>query len=156
MGRTALINAVNYGKTDVVDRLLQNKDCQINISDCTGNTAIFYATENLDLNIVDKLIVNGSNICHITKLGHTLLHSAAKSENPKVLKCILSLGLDINQQDNYGFTPLMHAVQNNNNKMVEILLEYGADTRIKTTNRKTAIDYATNEEIKELLNRYSS
>ena len=38
--------AAKYGQTDIVDRLLQNKTCDINISNKFGNTVIFFATEN--------------------------------------------------------------------------------------------------------------
>ena len=155
-GWTALICAAVFGKTDVVDILLQNKDCQINISDSTGSTIIFYATSLKYLQMIDKLIVYGSNIWHINKSGKTLLHVAVMTDNLKVLEKILSFGLDMNQQDNFGFTPLIYAVKINNIEMVKIFLENGVDTRIKDNNGKTVSDYVTNEEIKELLNQYSS
>ena len=152
-GWTALMFAVFHSKTDVVDRLLQNENCQINSEKYDGNTAIFLATQSGVLEIVDKLIINGSNIWHVNKYGKTLLHCAAISRNLKVLERVLSLGLDVNQQDYNGWTPLMYSVFYNNNKIVEILLEHGADTTIRDNGGKIAIDCAENEEIKNLLRK---
>lgn len=150
-GWTPLMFAVIHGQTDVVDRLLQIKECKINISNNLGNTAIFLAAENECLEIVDKLIVYGSDIGHINKLDQTLVHIAATSENPKVLERLLSFGLDINQQDNNGWTPLIVCVRINNKEGVKILLEHGADTTIKNNVGKKASYYAHNDKIKNLL-----
>ena len=108
------------------------------------------------MDIVDKLIVNGSDIWPLNTAGQTLLHVAAKNKNMKVLKRVLSLGLDINHQDQCGHTPLMDAVLNGTKEAIKILLDHGADTIIRDSRQKMAIDYAKNQEIKELLNKYSS
>ena len=155
-GWTALMYAAHHGRIDVIDRLLQNENCQINIQNNFGGIAIFYATQRGHSEIVDKLIVNGSDIWHIKRDGQTLLHYASRSKNKELLKRILSLGLDVNQQDICGWTPLMIAVKFSKKEDVEILLEYDADPRIKNNEGKTAWDYAKNEQIKNLLNQYIS
>ena len=103
------------------------------------------------MEIVDKLIVSGNNIFHINNYGETLLHFAARSKNSQVVERLLSLGLDVNQQDYSGWTPLMDAVFYNNKEDVRILLEHGADTKIKNNDQKKAIDYAETDEIRNLL-----
>ena len=100
--------ATKYGQTNIVDKLLQNENLQINIKNFYGYTAIFYALRSEDPNIVDRLIANGSNVWVCNKFGLSLLHCAY---NIDVLQRLLSLGLDINQQDDQGRTPLMHAVR---------------------------------------------
>lgn len=51
----------HFGQTDIVDKLLQDKYCKINAESTPGQTAIFFATHNGYLNIVDKLIINGND-----------------------------------------------------------------------------------------------
>ena len=139
---------------DVIDRLLQNKHCEINIQDDSGETAIFYAIKNGYLEIVDKLIVNGSNIWHIDKYGETLLHYATTSDNPKVLERVLSLGLDVNYRGNNGWTPLMEAALYNCKEAIKILLEHGADTTIRNSVGFIAVDYVENDDDDDIRNLF--
>lgn len=64
----------------------------------------------------------------------------------EILQRLLSLGFDINQQDNAGWTALTHAAYWNNKNKIKILLEHGINTTIKNDNGRTALDIAENQE----------
>ena len=91
------------------------------------------------MNIVYKLITNGINIWHNTRFGQNLLHSPSVSL--EVLSYILSLGLDINQQDENGRTPLIDAVISTDYEKIIFLIKNKADTTIKDDLGNIFLDY---------------
>lgn len=154
-GSTALIFAALYGQENIIDKLLETGKCDVNITDIRlDNIALYYAVSGDNLNIVDKLIFYGSDVFHINVYGETLLHNAAISSNSKIVKRILSLGLDINDQDGDLNTPLMIAVKNGRYENVKILLENGAKINIADYYWKFPWEYASSDEIRNILREY--
>ena len=64
---------------------------------------------------------------------------------------LIKHGSQINKKDNNGLTALMYAAANAKNpKIIEVLLKNGADARIRSREKKTALDYAkSNPNLKE-------
>lgn len=70
------------------------------------------------------MIIYGSDPYRIYKNGDTILHLAARQEKkPDILRCAISLGLDINQENDKGVTPLDLAIYFNNKDNIKILME---------------------------------
>ena len=150
-GWTSLMIASGYGNIDIIDRLFATGQCNANIENIFGDTALFIATERGRPEIVDRLVVYGANYYHLNNDGENLLYNAVRSRNINMIQKILSLGLDVNQQDIYGRTPLMTAVNFGNKEKIKILLEHGADPNIKNNFGQKASDFTVYENIKSLL-----
>ncbi|KAJ3074700.1 hypothetical protein HDU98_010494 [Podochytrium sp. JEL0797] len=61
LGDTPIIIASLYGRKDVVSVLLANEECQVNIANDHGNTALHYATHRRHKPIVQLLLSNTTN-----------------------------------------------------------------------------------------------
>lgn len=72
------MGAVTFSQIDVIDRLLGIVDCNLNLENVIGETALFYAVRVGNLQIIDKLIVYGSDIYHVTMNNNNLLHYSVK------------------------------------------------------------------------------
>ena len=84
------------------------------------------------------------------------------SRNVRTCKIALESGLfDVNMENNdgYGRTALMYAVCREDYNTVKLLLDNGADVNMKSDYGNTALDYAKEYEITEiieLLNKYTN
>ena len=77
---------------------------------------------------------------------------AAQKGYSKIVDALLDLGANINGQSlKHGQTALMQAVAQGHTDIVKLLLENGADIDIKTHKGHTALNFAKNDEIKNLL-----
>ena len=69
-----------------------------------------------------------------------------------VIKALLEKGANIEVKDSSGYTPLLYALQQNVDvNIVRLLLDFGADTTAKSRFGKTAVDYANDVRIRDLL-----
>ena len=116
-GLTVLMVASGYGNIDIIDRLFATGQCNANIENIFGDTALFIATERGRPETVDRLVVYGANYYLINHNGQNLLHYTINSLHIDTLQKVLSLGVDVNHQNNRGWTPLMCAIDANEKKM---------------------------------------
>lgn len=80
------------------------------------------------------------------------IHKAAeKGDVAKVEKILKANPCLLDSLDKDGYTPLHKAVLKNKIKVVELLLAKGADVSIKDKKGKTALDYATKNKNKRLI-----
>ena len=74
------------------------------------------------------------------KNGQTPLYYAIKSSRIEVLEYLLSLGINLNNQDKKGSTPINFAVRYNKQHIKDMLIKAGAtpppDTKSKKFNKK--------------------
>lgn len=92
---------------------------------------LFVAAKDNNLPEVKRLIEEGVDPCQI-KNGN-LLHAVARSQDPKMIEYVMSLGLDWRVLDDNGLTPLHRA----DTMMTKALLEHGADVNIQTSDGET-------------------
>jgi hypothetical protein len=120
-GQTALTKAAEFEHYDIVMFLLNNgathQACE------EGNTPLH---ETLSASIAELLILYGANVNAVNLNMETPLHDASHNEAVDVMKCLLSMGANIEAVCEYG-TALEMAIENGRLKSVELLLEYGAD-----------------------------
>jgi ankyrin repeat protein len=75
--------------------------------------------------------------------GATALHHAVTChEAMEIIPLLLEKGADIDSADDAGFTALISAVVNDKPDLVRLLLDRGADPRIRTHEDQSALDWA--------------
>ena len=104
------------------------------------------------VDVIKSLVHRGANIkakgAFCNQSHSTLLHYAAAfrtNSNIEVLKCLVTLGIDIDATDNSGNTPLHRAVWNGNENVVEVikfLVSNGAVPDVKNKDGDTPLDLA--------------
>jgi ankyrin repeat protein len=93
------------------------------------------ATRSADVETVDRLITDGSNLNEVTGDGMTAVHWAAQLGHISILELLLDAGAEVNPTTRIGsYTPLHLASSQANSSIVEKLLGGGADVNATTTN----------------------
>jgi len=67
------------------------------------------------------------------------------------LKYLVSIGADVNAEDDDGWTPLHFAAENNSNEMLKYLISVGADVWAEGNNGETPLGCAQTEETETIL-----
>ena len=129
----------------------------IDSRDAAGQTALMYAAENGQMDVVRYLISNGADVNAQAKdffLRGTALIYATSSNRLDVIEYLIENGADVNATTKNKETALFYAAARGYKKAVEILLKNGADTELKNKKDQTALDLArelNRTEIVELL-----
>ena len=109
-----------------------------------GRTALHYAAEKNNIEVIDVLVDAGANIEARTHGGASPLHSAATSLKFEALVILLRHGARVNALDTHRETPLRWAVDRVGHEgtaeMVDTLLRAGADEKILNHAGETAVD----------------
>ncbi len=92
-----------------------------------------------------KIYINYQN-----KDGRTALHDAAAADNSSMVLYLIEHGADVSMQDYEGWTPLHVAVHANAFDVTKILLDHHADNNLRNADDKIALDYATNDIMKNI------
>ncbi len=101
-----------------------------------------------------ELALHGKLIEHLKKIGleptFENLALAIQTNNKEAIELMLAYGLDINAIVD-GVTLLSVASKYGDVDSIKLLLSYGADPGVKFDDGKTAIDFATDDTVKQLL-----
>lgn len=103
--------------------ILQHYNCDINIKDSYGYTALMYACMKNNIECVKILLTNPElDINSQDIYGYTALIDC--HNNPELTTLLLSHPkIDVNIQNCYGYTAIMKAAQNKNHNVVDLLLK---------------------------------
>jgi ankyrin repeat protein len=111
---------------------------EINKADIYGNTPLYWACLNNNLELVKLLLEHGAqeSVNKVNKYGRTPLHWACEENNINIVKLLLNNGAkeSINKANKCGSTPLYWACYHNNLELVKLLLENGAKESINKAN----------------------
>ena len=94
---------------------------------------------------VQAAIAAGSSVYGVTKGDDSPLMLAAKyNQNAEVITVLLKAGASVDRKNKYGGkTALMYAATSNMNPgVIAVLLKAGANGKLKSSDDKTAFDYA--------------
>ena len=91
-GLTPLHIAVQFGHMQIVERLLNANNLEIDAMDQQGMTALHIAISRGYEDICRYLIDNGASINISTKQEHTCLHLATSAVNIKIVSLIFQTG----------------------------------------------------------------
>lgn len=80
------------------------------LRDQYSKTALMYAIELGDDDIVANIIKSGANVNILNKNGENAMFYAVRKGNKKYVKWLIKAGVDITIQDKFGFTALTLAI----------------------------------------------
>ena len=136
---TPLMAAARAGNLEAVTLLLEY-GANPNAEDNKGKTALNYAAENKNHDIVLKLI--DTKIIKIddkeTALSVSITSAAAAKDMMTVHK-LLDRGADINGKNQLGYTPLIAAVDTGDYKFVREMLALNPNLEVKDNTGRTAL-----------------
>ena len=146
-GWTALMYAVRYQESlNCVDLLLQAQ-ADVKIKNKYGSSALMIAScYNNNPQIIKKLLsYYQMNDKEVLKSLVLLLSESQTSEYTSIAKLNAFLDYSVSLNTFYeGKTPLMYACEfGNSTKIIKVLIENNAITSIRSTEGKTAYDYAS-------------
>lgn len=148
-----LLDAASEGDQTALLRALRDS-AYVNTATDEGVTALMYAAQRGDLEMVDILLYNGADPRLKPQNGYDALMSAAAAGFLEVAEKLVRGGADVNASDENGVTPLMYAAAYNQWYLCDMLLFYQAKISQKdhdSLNALMAAAWAGNSAIAGLL-----
>ncbi len=157
-GATVLILSAFKGYREMSSLLIE-KGIDINATDNNGFNALIVAceSENLDLDLIQKLIDIGIDLNVASNGGATALMTAAKMGYLDAVELLAEKGADLNARNfEHNITPLIWAADNGHGQVVKFLLDKGADPNIKSNNGYTAAAIAQENGLYSIVNLFNN
>ncbi|VDL62541.1 unnamed protein product [Nippostrongylus brasiliensis] len=148
VGNTALHYAVSHGNFGVVSSLLDSGECQLNLSNRAGYSAVMLAALSSLENEVEKAVVQrlfelGDVNARAQQHGQTALMLSVSHGKKNTTELLLNCGADVNLQDEEGSTALMCAAEHGHKDIVKLLLSQdGIDASLMDCDSSTALSIA--------------
>jgi ankyrin repeat protein len=140
-----LIDAVKTGDRAAALALIQQK-VNVNAAEADGTTALHWAVQKDDVELVDRLIKAGANVNAKNDYGSTPMSEAAINSNVAVLEELLKAGADVESPNADGQTALMIIARTSNVDAAKLLLRRGAKVNaVETWRGQTALMWAAAE-----------
>lgn len=121
---TLLHEAVQSDNKEIVNRLLNLSDIDVNCKTVEGITPVLCSIHNEDLEIFHLLRKRGADINAISAEGISVINAACMNSRIEIVKKLLKYGANPNIGDP---PPLMNAIIGANPELIELLLDYGAN-----------------------------
>lgn len=130
------------GNIEQIKKIFSELPEIVSAKDENGNTLIYYAVDQMHINLVELLLSKGADINIKNQDGRTPLHIAAGiTDDDKLLSLLISKGADVNSQDNLGNTPLHNAAGNRlYKKNIPLLISSGAKVNSVNKSGETPIE----------------
>ena len=110
-----------------------------------GMTALHFAAQNGNTEIVKYLVENGADIkAQDSRLSRSPIHFAAENGNLDCVKYLAEKDADLQDQDSHGATALHYAAKSNNLEVVKFLVSRKMDYTARDVRGWTAMHYAAN------------
>lgn len=149
--------AAEKGDLQQVDRILQ-QGTPIDVKDGTGSTALHYAAQSKNLQLVEFLIDHGADVNAKAKGNVTPLWLSLDMAfgQPDISLELIRAGADVSAADsNVGDAPILIAATESSYEVMEELLKRGANPNAQNVYGETALHYAAmnglNERVQLLL-----
>lgn len=149
---TPLMFAINSDKINLVRLLLENgAKVDAKAFKAKNQTALMVAIQLGKIEIVKLLLKFGADVNIFDDDKITPFIYAIRSKNIYLTNLLIDHGADVNAQLENGWTALMLASYVSNIELVNFLIKNGAKVNIKNDQGKTAIDFAQNQQLREIL-----
>ena len=131
---TPVADAAARGDNPQVLRLLRSGE-DVNSAQGDGMTALLWASDRGDAELVEALLTAGAHVNAGTRIGrYTSLHIAAGRGHVEVVELLLGAKADVDARTtNSGVTPLHLAARSGKARVVEALLSAGAEVNARET-----------------------
>jgi len=140
-----LVDAVKAADKTAVRALLDQR-VDVNVPQPDGTTALHWAADVDDSEIVELLIRRGARVTVANRYGVTPLWRACMNGNAATIEMLVKAGAEANTALPEGETVLMTAARTGKVEAVNVLLRYGADVNAKEGWRgQTALMWAAAE-----------
>lgn len=126
--KTALMDAVSGGKTEIVRELLKH-GANVNKRLDSGYTALLYAASKHSPETVAMLLAHGADLQVQTRDGTTPLLFAVQAGQVQNVRLLLAQGESVHEADHSLHTPLSLALDTHREELIRLLLAQGADER---------------------------
>jgi ankyrin repeat protein len=142
---TGLVDAVKSGDRATALALIQQK-ANVNAAEPDGTTALHWAVEREDFELVDRLIKAGANVNARNDYGSTPMSEAAISGNTAIMDRLLKAGADVESPNGDGQTALMIIARTSNVQAAKLLLSHGANVNaVEQWKQQTPLIWAAAE-----------
>jgi uncharacterized protein len=140
-----IVDAIKAGDTARVRALIDTR-VDVNATQADGTSALHWAVDRDQPEIVQMLIRAGANVKAANRFGTTPLWLAAVNGNAKTIAMLLEAGAGVAATNGDGETALMVAARTGKADAVNVLLARGADPNVKEGWRgQTALMWAAAE-----------
>ncbi len=137
-----LHKAAEEGRLEDVKQAVAAKPEAVKSKDGQRFTALHYAAEGGQPEIVEFLLAQGADVNAVGSRGETSLYLAASSGQVKVIEQLLAGGAGLELANAEGRTPLIRAAMAGQLDALKVLLAAGADPKAKDRQGRTARDLA--------------
>ncbi|MBV9508606.1 MAG: ankyrin repeat domain-containing protein [Acidobacteriia bacterium] len=135
-GEAQLAGAIKSGQRAAAIEMIAKKAADVNAAEADGSTALLWAANLNDTDLVSRLLKAGASPKVRNQLGSTPLGEAALNANPGMIKALLEAGADPNVAGQDGQTPLMLIARTAEVASAKLLLEKGANPNVKEAQRE--------------------
>src|SRR5210317_1402366 len=102
MADPLLVKAVKNNSPNGVTQLLNRGGINVNQANASGRTALWLASREQQIRIMEKLLVAGVDVNKADKDGKTPLFIASEMGHQDAVKMLLDAGADVNKADKDG------------------------------------------------------
>ena len=138
---------IENNKQEELKTILKNTDRKkflieaLNTVDKNGETLLFEACKQGNIEIVELLVENGADISATNNSNETPLFEACRQGNIEIVELLVKNGADISVINNNNETPLFEACRQQNTEVIDLLVKNGADVTISNNEGKQIFDY---------------
>lgn len=125
-----LVQAVRRGSMETARELIKQR-IDVNAPHSDGTTALHWAVELDNREMVALLVSSGANVNIASDFGVTPLALACRNGNAAIVSMLLRAGANVNTPLRTGETPLMTAARTGRAEVVNVLLEADANLNAK-------------------------
>ena len=128
-GVTLLHLAAEFGRVDVVEHLINDAKCPIDVVDCRQGPALLEAAAAGQIATIEWFVANGANLHVADERGDTALHVAAGHGQLDTVKWLLEHGCKVDAVTKKGITPFLYAAAKGKVLEMKELYRAGGDMR---------------------------
>ena len=141
--KSPLMLAILNKNNDLITLFL-DKSKNLEIKDENGKTALFYATDILDMKLTKRLIEKGAKVNQVDNLkNNILMYSVQKDNNLDLTKYLVTTGINLNQKNTLGKNALLISGENKAIKTLNFLISCGMDVNATNNDGETLLFLAT-------------
>jgi len=147
----SLMDAAEQGDMGVMDDFLTGNQL-VNMRDACKWTPLMKAALNGHFDAVVKLLNKGAEVDLVDKGGYSAMMLAASNNFSKIVELLIRKGADVNRIENSnGWTALIWAAKRGHKETVQVLLKHQADQAIRDYSDTSAVEYAEQEALKDIV-----